>query len=317
MALVGKSYTILIVPERSAKVRRIKLPQRLLVQLSFAAVALCAVLGFMLVHYLFVVDQASENVVLKDENVMLKTRLRVVQDEIARIDGTLQRIDQFAARVRAITQLNDPDRNLAIGPLSTDPNAKTPEVLYAKGERIDYEDEVIDSKMAMRMIDSSLETLEGESLRQEDNVRQLHDYFADQDSLLATTPSVRPTRSKLLTSTFGVRTDPYTDHKVMHKGIDFAADHGTDVVAPADGVVVFVGNRGNGYGKTVVVDHGFGIQTHFAHLSSFGVEVGQQIKRGQVIAAVGNTGRTTGAHLHYEVRFNGIPQDPEKFILDY
>ena len=314
--LANKSYTVLIVPERSAKVQRFKIPQRLLVQGAFAIVGLCALLSFMLVHYVFIINQAAENVVLKDENVVLKTRLRVIQDEIARIDGTLQRIDQLAMRVRTITQLNDPDRNLAIGPLSNDPNAKPPEVLYATGERIEAEDEVLDSKLALRMIDSSLDKLEDESLRQEDNMRQLHDYFAEQESLLSTTPSIRPTRSKFLTSIFGVRTDPYTDHQVMHKGIDFAADQGAEVMAPADGLVVFVGNRGNGYGKTLVVDHGYGIQTHFAHLSSYSVDVGQSIKRGQVIAAVGNTGRTTGAHLHYEVRFDGIPQDPEKFILD-
>lgn len=314
--MASKSFTVLIVPERSAVVRRVKIPHRWLFQAALAAIGVCAASGFMLVHYVFMVDQAAENGALKDENITLKTKLRVVQDEIARIDGTLQRIEQFSARIRAITQLNDPDRSLAIGPLSTDPNAKTPEVLYATGERIEYEDEVIDSKLALRLIDSSLDNLEGESLRQEENARQLHDYFADQDSILSSTPSVRPTRSKLLTSTFGVRTDPYTDHRVMHKGVDFAADHGADVVSPADGVVIFVGNRGNGYGKTVVMDHGYGIQTHFAHLSAYNVEVGQLVKRGQSVAQVGNTGRSTGAHLHYEVRFNGIPQDPEKFILD-
>src|SRR6185437_958990 len=136
--------TVLIVPERSAKVQRLKIPQRTLLQMAFGVVGFVAVLAFMLVHYLFIVDKAAENASLKDENVLLKTRLRVVQDEISRIDGTLQRIDQFSTRIRAITQLNDPDRNLAIGPLSTDPNAKPPEVLYAAGERTDYEDEVMD-----------------------------------------------------------------------------------------------------------------------------------------------------------------------------
>lgn len=314
--MANQSYTVLIVPERSAKVQRLKIPQRSLLQLAFGVVGFVAVLAFMVVHYLFIVDQAAENASLKEENVMLKTRLRVVQDEIARIDGTLQRIDQFSTRIRAITQLNDPDRNLAIGPLSADPNAKPPEVLYASGERIDYEDEVMDSKLALRLIDSSLDGLETDASHTEENARQLHDYFNDRENLLATTPSIRPTQSRLLTSAFGVRTDPYTDHQVMHKGIDFAADHGAPVIAPADAVVIFVGNRGNGYGKTVVLDHGYGVQTHYAHLSTFNVEVGQRIKRGQNIAAVGNTGRSTGAHLHYEVRYNGIPQDPERFILD-
>jgi len=314
--LASKSYTVLIVPERSAHVRRVKIPQHTLLQGTLAVIALLGVATFMVVHYCFIFGQALENRVLKEENVTLKSRLRVVQDEIARIDGTLQRIDQFSTRIRAITQLHDPDRNLAIGPLSGEPNDRTPEVMYAQGERIEYEDEVADSNMALRLLDSSLDKLEGESVRQETNLRQLSDICAEQDAILTNTPSIRPTHSKLLTSGFGLRLDPYTDHQVMHKGIDFAADQGAEVVAPADGVVIFVGTRGSGYGKTVVIDHGYGVQTHFAHLSATSVEVGKSVKRGQVIAQVGNTGRTTGAHLHYEVRFNGIPQDPEKFVLE-
>ncbi|RYF04838.1 MAG: M23 family metallopeptidase, partial [Deltaproteobacteria bacterium] len=280
------------------------------------AVMMLTLLSFMAVHYVFTVDEAAQNGALKQENVLLKARLRAVQDEVARIDTTLQRIDRFATRVRAITQLSDPERNLAMGPLSLEPPGKHAEVLYAKGERIEYEDESIDSKLALRMIDSNLDQLGGEARRQQDNVRQLRDHFADKDLALSTTPSIRPTRSRLLTSAFGSRTDPYTERQVMHKGIDFAADHGSEVVAPGDAHVIFVGSRGNGYGKTVVLDHGLGLQTHFAHLSDFFVQVGQQVTRGQPIAAVGNTGRTTGAHLHYEVRFYGVPQDPEKFILD-
>ncbi|MBI5510068.1 MAG: M23 family metallopeptidase [Deltaproteobacteria bacterium] len=312
--MANKTYTILIVPERSSQVRRLIVPQRSLVQVGLGALALVAVGSFMAVHYLYMVDQASQNRGLKNENVMLKAQVRRVQEEIARIDGTLQRIDQFAAKVRSITQLNDPERNLAMGPLSAD-SSKPPAVLYAPGERIEYEDELLDSKLAMRLIDSKLDGIESESLKQDSNMRELHEYFAEDTSLLSTTPSVRPTRSKLLTSTFGVRTDPYTNHRVMHKGVDIAADHGADVITPADGVVIFVGSRG-GYGKAVVIDHGYGVQTHFAHMSAFRVEIGQKVLRGQVIGGVGNTGRSTGTHLHYEVRFNGIPQNPEKYMLD-
>jgi len=310
----NKTYTVMIVPERSSQVRRFIIPQKRLVQFALGVLAVVGVSLFMAVHYFYMVDQASENRTLKNENVILKAQVRRVQDEIARIDGTLQRIDQFAAKVRSITQLNDPERNLAIGPLSADAS-KPPEVLYAPGERIDYEDEILDSKLALRLVDSKLDQIESESLTQASSMRELHEYFADNDAFLATTPSIRPTRSKLLTSTFGVRTDPYTNHRVMHKGVDIAADHGADVAAPADGLVIFVGNRG-GYGKAIVIDHGYGIQTHYGHLSAAKVEIGQKVLRGQVIGGVGNTGRSTGTHLHYEVRYNGIPQNPEKYILD-
>ncbi len=312
--MANKTYTVLIVPEKSAQVRRLIVPRTTLVKAGLIGLTVVATCGFMLVHYLYMADQASENRSLKDENVLLKSQVRRVQQEIARIDGELQRIQQFAEKVKTITQLNDPERNLAMGPLSEDSGA-TPAVLYAPGERTDFDTELVDSKLALRLIDTKLDAIESEALSQTSNLRDLREYFNDNQALLASTPSIRPTKSQLLTSTFGLRTDPYTNHRVMHKGLDFAADHGADVIAPADGMVVFSSTRG-GYGKTVVLDHGYGVQTHYAHLSATRVEVGQRVKRGQVIAAVGNTGRSTGTHLHYEVRFNGIPQNPEKFILD-
>jgi len=312
--MANRVYRILIVPEGSAKVRRFRLTGgsiKLWMLLTFAIIAGS---GFLGIHYLHMADKVAMNPALKDENILLKSRLRVVQEELARIDSTLQRIDQFSAKVQTITRLNDPERNLAIGPLSNR-EAGTSAVLYAKGERIDYADEAIDSKVALRLIDANLDSIESKGLGVETSMRDLHEYFTIDQTRLESTPSVRPIASKLLTSTFGTRRDPYTGQRVMHKGIDFATDLGSDIIASADGVVVFADNRGK-YGKTLVIDHGYGMQTHYAHMSAFKVEVGQKIKRGQVVGAAGNTGRTTGVHLHYEVRFNGIPQDPELFILD-
>jgi murein DD-endopeptidase MepM/ murein hydrolase activator NlpD len=311
----NRIYTVLIVPERSSKVRRLRIPHRRLMQLSVIVLALVGVASYMGVNYLHIVDEASQNRGLKEENLNLKDRLRKVQDSLARIDGTLQRIDKFSAKVRTITRLNDPERNLAIGPLQESPDAATPEVMYSPGERIEYEDELPDSKVALRLIESKIEAYESQALAQDSNMRELHEYFANDGTLLANTPSIRPIGSNLLNSGFTRRKDPYTGQWVMHKGVDFAAQMGDDVFATADGVVVFAGNRGK-YGKTLVVDHGFGLQTHYAHLSGMKVDVGAQIKRGQVIGAAGNTGLTTGVHLHYEVRFNGIPQDPEHYLLD-
>ncbi len=310
-----RSYTVMIVPERSSQVRRYTVPRVWITRSIAGAIALVAVAAFMLVHYIGMLAEAGENRSLKNENVNLKTRLRTVQEEIARIDGALQRIDQLSSKVRAITQLSDPERNLAIGPLEQPRNVKPGEVMYAPGERSDYDSENVDSTLALRLIDSKVDTLESAAVREEGAMRELHEYFSGSPGLLASMPSIRPTSSKLLTSTFGERTDPYTNHRVMHTGIDFAADHGSDVIAPADGTVIFASERG-GYGKTLVIDHGYGIQSHFGHLSDFKVKVGDQVKRGQTIAAVGNTGRSTGAHLHYEVRFFGVPQDPEQFILE-
>ena len=310
-----RTYTILVVPENSAQVRRIKIQHRWLLQAGLVGVVLVGLMTFGAVHYAYVIDQAAENRVLKDENVMLQTRLMHVHEEISRVDDQLRRIDQLAVKLRALTKLNDPGRELAIGPLSKTSEGVTPRVLYAPDERIDFEDELMDSELAIRLADTQLSELSDEAESQQSNIRELHQYFTQDALMMASMPSIRPTRSRMTSSGFGLRTDPYTNHRVMHKGIDIAAEHGSDVYATGDGIVVFVGNRG-GYGKSLVVDHGYGYQTHYTHLSSYSVTVGQSVKRGQSIAGVGNTGRSTGSHLHYEVRFQGVPQDPERYFLD-
>jgi murein DD-endopeptidase MepM/ murein hydrolase activator NlpD len=109
--------------------------------------------------------------------------------------------------------------------------------------------------------------------------------------------------------------DPYTGERRMHEGLDVATPHGQPVQTPSDGTIVFVGTEG-GYGKVLVVDHGYGVKTRYGHLSEIFVGLGDRVLRGEKIAAVGNTGRSTGPHLHYEVRVNGIPENPRKFILE-
>ena len=314
--MAKRTYTVLVVPEHSSKVRRLKIPHSMLLKLVIGTIGFVALTGFLLVHYFYILDQANENSALKSENINLKTRVRLVQEEIARLDGHLQRIDQFAGKIRGMIQVNDPDRSLAMGPLLEAGSENRTQVLYAPGERIDYEDELLDSNLALRLAASRLDDVENRVADQEANILQLNEYFAEDKVVLTSIPSLRPTGSRLLTSGFGVRIDPYTNQEVMHKGVDFAAEHGSEIIAPADGVVVFLGNRGN-YGKALVLDHGFGLQTHYAHLSHYQVAVGQSVKRGQGIATVGNTGRTTGAHLHYEVRYRGIPQDPMRYLLDH
>jgi len=159
-----------------------------------------------------------------------------------------------------------------------------------------------------------LDALSAEAARQEASLQELQAYFDDQRSLLASTPSVWPTRG-WVTSDFGHRLDPFTGDRIMHKGLDIATSHGAVVLAPSDGSVIFAGME-SGYGKVLVLDHGYGVKTRYAHLSATDVKVGDHVKRGSKIGSVGNTGRSTGPHLHYEVRVNGMPENPRKFILE-
>ncbi|HET9676711.1 MAG TPA: peptidoglycan DD-metalloendopeptidase family protein, partial [Solirubrobacterales bacterium] len=131
---------------------------------------------------------------------------------------------------------------------------------------------------------------------------------------ISSTPAIAPVKG-IFTSGFGVRADPLTHGRGVHQGVDIAAAPGQPVHASADGVVVEAGEVG-GYGQAVFVAHGFGVTTRYGHMSHIDVRPGQRIRRGDIVGRVGNTGRSTGYHLHYEVRVDGDPVNPLAYILD-
>jgi murein DD-endopeptidase MepM/ murein hydrolase activator NlpD len=134
------------------------------------------------------------------------------------------------------------------------------------------------------------------------------------NQLAAATPSIWPTHG-WLSSSMGNRADPLTGEKDFHPGLDISADKGDPVYATADGKVAHAASAGN-YGNLVIVDHGYGLETRYGHLSAFKVTHGQKVKRGDLLGLVGSTGRTTGAHLHYEVRANGRILNPLQLLLN-
>lgn len=136
----------------------------------------------------------------------------------------------------------------------------------------------------------------------------------DRKTFLASTPTLMPSRG-WITSYYGPRISPYSGRLKMHEGLDVGAKPGTPIFAPADGIVIYSGTK-PGFGNTLSIDHGYGLETIYAHAKSLKVKKGKYLKRGDLIAEVGNTGYSTGPHLHYEIRINGIPIDPLFYILD-
>jgi len=297
-----QQYTVIVVSDHSQAVRKFHLPHRWLTR-GAGIVAAVVLIGLVTVgHYFSLLGVGSENRALKEENAQLRSQILLVQEKVAHISATLDRVERFDAKLRtAVTQLQDPERNLAIGPVGKPDEPGIPGPAPAAQENLSA-------------LPARLATLETEASRQEGSLRELQEYFDDQKSLLASTPSLWPARG-WVTSDFGVRLDPYTAERMMHRGLDIATAHGQAVHSPSDGTVVFAGTEG-GYGKVLVIDHGYGVKTRYGHLSEIFVRLGERVKRGARVAAVGNTGRSTGPHLHYEVRVNGIPENPRKFILE-
>ena len=146
------------------------------------------------------------------------------------------------------------------------------------------------------------------------HIHELDQHLLDKESFLHSTPTLMPANGHL-TSNYGPRMSPYAGRIKMHEGLDIGAPIGTPIVAPADGVVTFSGPK-PGFGNFVQIDHGYGVETIFGHASTLAVKKGQKVTRGDKIATVGNTGYSTGPHVHYEVRVNGTPVDPLYYVLN-
>jgi murein DD-endopeptidase MepM/ murein hydrolase activator NlpD len=137
--------------------------------------------------------------------------------------------------------------------------------------------------------------------------------------MLASIPAIQPVSNsdlKRIASGFGYRIDPVYKTPRMHAGLDFTAETGTPVYATGDGIVEIAGSQGDGYGNKVLINHGYGYETLYAHNSRVMVRAGEKVKRGQTIALVGNTGKSTGPHCHYEVWKNGTKIDPVNYFFN-
>lgn len=289
--MAAKKYTVLVIPEGSHQVRRftVKRPQIRLTALGL--------LLFALTISLFVYDYVRTNVDhgelqrLRSQNSIQERELLKFAANLEGLRKEMLILSQNDAKVRLMANLTPPKTDVLAGiggPPEDDAAERFTDV--------------------QRQIDRLRQTID---LRRESQ-EEIRGILNDQSSLLAAKPQGMPTKG-WLTSTFGMRNSPFTGKRKMHEGLDIAARTGTPVYATADGIVSKA-QTAPGYGKLVIIDHGYGYRTYYAHNSQMFVKAGQRIKRGEKIAAVGNTGSSTGSHVHYEVRRNGVPLNPKNYL---
>lgn len=161
--------------------------------------------------------------------------------------------------------------------------------------------------------DYKYSVIKDEVNKAESKISSLDEYLLDKESVLRSTPTILPSNG-WITSYFGPRISPHSGKKKMHEGLDVGGRYGTPIIAPADGIVTYSGKK-TGFGLFIQLDHGYGVETLYAHSQKLHVKKGDKIERGTLIAEIGNTGYSTGPHLHYEVRVNGIAVDPLYFVL--
>jgi murein DD-endopeptidase MepM/ murein hydrolase activator NlpD len=299
-----RKWTIVLVPPGSGMSRAIEVSQRLLkTAIGFGGiVALVAVLlGYGTMSRTVDIQRAAA---LEQENSRLAQELGRMHGEMASLTDTLKTIAQRDARIRLLANLepNDPSVQLAgIGgpadPRATDDLA-TMGVLGRRADeiRVDLGALIRRANLLAASFEEASDSLENHRDR------------------LAAMPSIMPTAGWLTSAFSSMRDHPILHISRPHEGIDVSAPMGSPIQSPAAGKVIKAGWEA-GYGNVIVIDHGYGLTTKFAHCSKVDGRSGQTVKRGEVIAYVGNTGLATGPHLHYEVRMNGKPVDPLRYVL--
>lgn len=194
----------------------------------------------------------------------------------------------------------------------------------ARAKKIETELEIakiekISSKKLVSSVDATLDNLVERINSQQQSYEEVNQLVKDKERLLAHTPAIQPVSNKNLkriASGFGYRIDPIYKTPRLHPGLDFTAPQGTPIYATANGKVEVAGNLGDGYGRHVIISHGYGYKTLYGHMVRIKAQAGQTVRRGEVIGWVGSTGKSTGPHCHYEVIKNGSPIDPIYFFYN-
>ncbi len=234
-----------------------------------------------------------------------------------------QDLNAINARIRAIDQqmkqLEKRDNDVYRSIFEASPVADS-----ARQKQIEMENEIrlvssMDENELAYSLAATLNSISGRMKFQEKSYADIEKMIRNKEKLLASTPAIQPVSNKDLNrvaSGFGSRIDPVYKTVKFHAGLDFSSPQGSPIYATADGRVTIAGNRGNGFGNYVEINHGYSYETLYGHMVRVKVRVGQMVKRGEVIGWVGSTGKSTGPHLHYEVHKNGRPIDPIYFFYN-
>lgn len=330
----NKHYTFLVVPEKTQKVIKFILPGFLVRGGVIALILLSILAVIMILDYTNVMSQIYENQKLKQENAQLKQEVQEFKTKMIGMESTLDRIKIFVTKLRMITNV---EPYFAPAPATTSPLPGTPaepqtqqheestqqksirflftQLNEAKADTLPNFASEAWVEEEFDILEKGLVQLEGFALDTAEDTQDLIEQLGAKRALLASTPTRIPTIGGYISSTWGLRISPIDGRRKMHEGIDIANRYGSDIIAPADATVSFSGFK-PGYGQTVMLNHQNGLETRYAHCSRLFVKSGDRVHRGQKIAAIGNTGHSTGPHLHYEVHASGTPVDPCSYVFD-
>ena len=323
------TFSLIVVSDETSPVRRFEIRKDLVKRSVVAAgVAAVLLLGLM-ADYIRVRIDNQELDGLRSETIERRAKVAAFQEHLQDVDGKLARLQEFERKVRIIANLPGavasggedvseagPNPNAAPsggeGGLDTSMEVELPTA--PSPARVPQPDEKAGVEERVSLLRQAAVYLGVVAEGQEVTLAQLVDSLEGKHHRLESSPSVWPTKG-WLTSRYGYRISPFTNKRQFHSGIDIAGTPGTDVLAPARGKVVFSGKRGP-LGNALIIDHGYGVRTQYGHNDKLLVKRGDEVARGQTIATLGSTGRSTGPHLHYVVEIRGKARDPLDYIFD-
>ena len=292
----GKYFTLMFIPHNEQKVYsyRVSSPLMIFVGLIFmVTIGVCS----------FVITMQINYELTTRANMRFAEKNAFFVQELGKTHAAFQRVAKIEDELRAMLKMKSKKELLKFKGAGGPTPADQARLMQSLSNR---------ATLTPKEFAKNLLFLRKNAQVRMESYRELQKYIVTQRSLIAARPNSWPVRG-WITSRFGPRRSPFFRGTTFHHGIDIANEEGTSIKAAADGIVTCSGWEG-GYGKLTVIDHGYGYSTRYGHLKRSLVNIGQRVRRGQVIGFMGNTGRSTAPHLHFEIRVNGIPVNPLKHL---
>jgi murein DD-endopeptidase MepM/ murein hydrolase activator NlpD len=297
-------FTFLYMPEAGGSLKTVRIPK----WLAFGALGLVT---FFLASAAFLVVKSSSRLFhtsqlagVEEENAVLKRKVDQYAVQVESLGRQVQQNFDFQKKARLLADLDDLNEDV------TEVGVGGPE--FGRVQSLSVLGEGTRGKVGL--LERDIDKLARQARLQRESYEQIIAKLSIDRKLLNVTPSIRPVASGYISSRFGRRMDPFTGRASWHYGVDYSARVGTPIFATADGVVTFTG-KWYEFGWAVEISHGNGIVTRYAHCSKVLVQMGQRVKRGEAIARVGSSGRSTAPHLHYEVLLDGAKKNPLAYVL--
>lgn len=295
--MLSNKLTIMLIPQKDGHVLRFELSSVFLKISIILLVVFIFLSASISIDYFIKRNKHKIHSGLEQELILQNVKIQEINNQLAKKQDDLNGLEEFDRKLRLISGLQE--------------SATRIRYIGSSNSLINLENEV---KFNELHVLDKMKKLDFDTKLREISFFQLGAYIQERKDKLARTPSISPTKGHI-SSAFGKRIDPFTGKLKSHMGLDFSNRQYTPIYAPADGVVVNTYINGS-FGEFLVIDHGYNITTRYGHLAKYEVQVGQHVKRGDLIARIGNTGRSTAPHLHYEVLVNDQHVDPEKYLLE-